>query len=730
MESLRTLRKNLTVVMLVSYGLAVPSLIYFVLTCYSFGRQHPLALAVVTLICLAIAVGWVLLAIGRGLAPFEALVAFDRRGAKLDDAELRAARERLHRLPASLALTSFLTWVFPPTCGFGTQPLVGNMPWSEFALLVPQLFCGGTMCAAMFHVSTRRAVAAALAQLPEEPLAREGRERASASGGSLLTSMIATVSAVAVAPVASAVTAIVLLDGKGLRLSDARVGFVLFLAQAVTLAVLCGYQLAKGTVDPARRLVDAIRDLGRGRVDRRVVRTRDDELGAMERELSAFASYLDGTVARSMSRIAEGDVGVEIVVQGDGDRLGPALRDMTRAIRGVIGEVEAVGRAAQAGRLDVRGDASAYRGSFQAIVESVNGAIDAIGAPVMEISATMARVAARDLTARVTGTYEGELARFQASVNDAIESLQASLSQVATAAEQVATATTQIASGSEAVAQGASEQASALEETSSSLTELTASTQRNAQSAANADALVKQTERASTSGQAAMTRLSEAMESIRTSAQGTAAIIRDINEIAFQTNLLALNAAVEAARAGEAGRGFAVVAEEVRNLAMRAKDAAKKTESLIGESMQLAARGEGISRDVGATLVGIVEGIGSVAGLMGEIASASELQAMGIEQVTRAMAQMGTTTQDAAASSEESSSAAEELAGRARELTALVASFRLEEDAPAARPAAIVGARGRGARPSASGAEGARSGKHVRAASFAAAGNALAVRGF
>jgi methyl-accepting chemotaxis protein len=217
------------------------------------------------------------------------------------------------------------------------------------------------------------------------------------------------------------------------------------------------------------------------------------------------------------------------------------------------------------------------------------------------------------------------------------------------------------------------------------LIQMSAATKRNAESAVEANKLADAARAASTNGSTAMLQMTQAMSQIRTAAEGTAAIIRDINDIAFQTNLLALNAAVEAARAGEAGRGFAVVAEEVRNLALRSKDAAKKTEQLISESMSLTKHGEEISSSVNTTLGEIVGSVGKVSEIVSHIARASQEQAAGIEQSQRAMTQMDQATQQAAANSEETSSAAEELAAQAQELNGLVAQFQLGNNTAALR---------------------------------------------
>jgi len=170
------------------------------------------------------------------------------------------------------------------------------------------------------------------------------------------------------------------------------------------------------------------------------------------------------------------------------------------------------------------------------------------------------------------------------------------------------------------------------------------------------------------------------MHDIHNSSQKIGAITSDFDGIAFQTNILALNAAVEAARAGEQGRGFAVVAGEVRNLAQRSAQAAKEIKGLIDESVSRVTQGSVLVENSGATMQDIVRSVTRVTDIMGEIASASDEQSRGIEQVTQAVTQMDQVTQQNAALVEEAASAATALEDQAITLADAVSVFRLADD--------------------------------------------------
>jgi methyl-accepting chemotaxis protein len=418
----------------------------------------------------------------------------------------------------------------------------------------------------------------------------------------------------------------------------------------------------------------------------------------MQGEWKAMAegvnAAVDGAVAPLrvvidyVERISHGEVPPRRTnhVQGEVVVMQQSLNRCVDALSRLVRDVEGLVQGAVAGDLSARAELGEHEGAFRSALDGVNRTLDAVTAPVSDAARVLELLAQRDLRARVTAQYRGDHERIAAAVNGTASALHEAMVQVAASAEQVSDAAGQIASSSQAVASGASEQASALTETTASVASVSGMTRQSADHAQQANQLAVAARDAAAQGVSAVEAMQAAIARIRTSAEGTSQIIRDINDIAFQTNLLALNAAVEAARAGEAGRGFAVVAEEVRSLALRAKEAAAKTEERIRQSVKEAGEGEASAQRVSGELTRIAGGIGQVTDIVAEIAGAAREQAAAIEQVTHAVGEMDKVTQQNAASAEESSSAASELSGQAEELASMVASFRLEGRGAAAKP--------------------------------------------
>ncbi len=236
------------------------------------------------------------------------------------------------------------------------------------------------------------------------------------------------------------------------------------------------------------------------------------------------------------------------------------------------------------------------------------------------------------------------------------------------ASVQLASASSQVSGASQSLAEGASEQAAAVEETSSSLEEMSAMTKQNADNSAQANRLMMETRNVVERAKGSMTKLTSSMAEISKASEETSKIIKTIDEIAFQTNLLALNAAVEAARAGEAGAGFAVVAEEVRNLAIRAAEAAKNTAVLIEDTVQKIGDGSGLVNTTNDDFQAVAQSAIKVGELVAEISAASNEQSTGIDQITRAVTEMDKVVQKSAANAEETASAAEEMNAQAEQV--------------------------------------------------------------
>ncbi|MDX2193764.1 MAG: methyl-accepting chemotaxis protein, partial [Gemmatimonadales bacterium] len=320
--------------------------------------------------------------------------------------------------------------------------------------------------------------------------------------------------------------------------------------------------------------------------------------------------------------------------------------------------------------------------------------ITALKRTLSEATRVLQRIAEGNLTDRMQGTYEGEFKVLFDAVNLCTDNLVNMVHEIQSASGQITNSSGEIATGNADLSRRTEQQASALEETASSIEELTSTVKQNAENARQANALASGAREQAQKGGTVVSSAVTAMAAINTASKKIADIISVIDEIAFQTNLLALNAAVEAARAGEQGRGFAVVAAEVRNLAQRSAGAAKEIKALINDSVEKVGEGSRLVDASGQTLSEIVASVSRVSEIVAEIAGASHEQAVGIEQVNQAIAQMDEVTQQNASLVEEAAAAAESMAEQARTLNELIGYFTVEggEAAPAAaaRPKAAA----------------------------------------
>lgn len=243
------------------------------------------------------------------------------------------------------------------------------------------------------------------------------------------------------------------------------------------------------------------------------------------------------------------------------------------------------------------------------------------------------------------------------------------------ASDQMFSAAGEMSATSQTLAEDASQQAASVEETSASLEEISSMIKQNAGNARNADQLMDEANTEVKRAEASFESLSRSMGEITEASHQTSDIVKTIDEIAFQTNLLALNAAVEAARAGEAGAGFAVVADEVGNLALRATQAARNTTELLQGTVQKIDQGTHLLTETGHAFKRMAESSSGIGNLISEIASASDDQARGIDQIDKAMSEMDRVVQQIAASSEENAGTSEEMNGQAEQLKGYVSEL-------------------------------------------------------
>ena len=313
----------------------------------------------------------------------------------------------------------------------------------------------------------------------------------------------------------------------------------------------------------------------------------------------------------------------------------------------LIAEVSEVATRVKNGFYSYKVENSADNEMLEELKNKFNEMIEATNENINKLIVALSHYGNSDFTYHVdTSGASGNIASLVSEVNELGVGVSELIAIITASGEKLQMSTKRLSSSAETLSSSSSEQAASLEQTASAIEEITSTIRNTAEQADVMARLAVEANASAKDGDELAKSTKEAMEEIARATDAINEAVTIVDKIAFQTNILSLNATVEAARAGDAGKGFAVVAGEVRNLAARSQEAARKITELVEVARKKAEEGRHIATTMKEGFEALSQKTSKTSEIVEFVAIANKEQMAGIEQINDSLIHLDRMTQE------------------------------------------------------------------------------------
>ena len=195
-------------------------------------------------------------------------------------------------------------------------------------------------------------------------------------------------------------------------------------AIGLVFAVLIGMVLTRAILTPIRLVSDVAMKIAIGDVSQVVDYTSGDELGTLAEAFRSMSDMIRERV-NALEGIADGDMSVQVQAKSNNDGLGKSLITVKETLKVLVGECDRLAKAAVDGKLDVRGNADQFKGSYREVIGGVNRTLDAVIGPLNVAAEYIDRISKGDIPPKITDKYNGDFNEIKSNVNQCIENVNA-----------------------------------------------------------------------------------------------------------------------------------------------------------------------------------------------------------------------------------------------------------------------------------------------------------------